>query len=243
MTKLFGITERGDGGLDLSWVDILDSVSGAIIISKNINDNLISNLLKFSNKLILHATITGLGGSIIEPNVPIYQFNFVQILKLISLKFPKNQIVIRIDPIFPGLIVDKIEPILKFCVQNGIFRVRFSFIDMYKHVIDRFKQYAINYPNFPIFNLDQEKEKYFKLFNKYTILNFESCTEYIPDDFKFNIKQIGCISKLDYDILKLEFHQYNNFKQRPNCLCINKKELLNNKKRCPHQCLYCYWKD
>ena len=243
MSYLFGITERGDAALDSSWINKMDSVIGAIIISKNINDNLISNLLKFQNKVILHATITSLGDTIIEPNVPSYQVNFVQLLKLISLKFPKEQIVIRIDRIFPGLPVEKIEPILKFCVQNGLFRIRFSFIDMYRHVIERFEQYSINYPNFPLFDLDFKKEEYLRLFNKYTILNFESCAEHIPQEFNFNIKQVGCISKLDYDILKLEYHHIRNSTQRQNCLCVNKKELLDNKTRCPYQCLYCYWKD
>ena len=32
--------------------------------------------------------------------------------------------------------------------------------------------------------------------------------------------------------------------QRPKCMCYSgKTELLAHKQRCPHGCLYCYWRD
>lgn len=64
-----GITERGDAALDFSWYDKLSTVSGAILITKNITDEFIHRVMQaYQNgyKLIIHATCTGWGQSIIE---------------------------------------------------------------------------------------------------------------------------------------------------------------------------------
>lgn len=61
-----GVTERGDAGLNYSWIDCIQSglVSGAILITKNISDNFISALndvrKQFPN-IIVHCTCTGWG--------------------------------------------------------------------------------------------------------------------------------------------------------------------------------------
>ena len=66
-----GITERGDAALD--WVDWWDWVSDgqpAILITKD-PQKLSERLTKIDNpKVIVHATITGWGGTPLEPNVP-----------------------------------------------------------------------------------------------------------------------------------------------------------------------------
>lgn len=67
--------------------------------------------------------------------------------------------------------------------------------------------------------------------------HFESCAENIGE-------RIGCISKRDFDILSLPFDNVTGGFQRKGCLCVaGKTELLNNKKRCPSGCIYCYWHD
>ena len=99
-----GITERGDAALDFSWYDKLNTVSGAILITKNITDEFIHRVMQaYQNgyKLIIHATCTGWGQSIIEPNVPPYHSQLSQLRKLIKKGFPLEQCVLRIDPIFP----------------------------------------------------------------------------------------------------------------------------------------------
>ncbi len=56
----------------------------------------------------------------------------------------------------------------------------------------------------------------------------------------------GCIS--DYDLNLLGFSEDAESSgagyQRKGCMCYaGKTELLKHKTRCPHGCLYCYWKD
>lgn len=54
-----GITEAGDAGLDLSWANKLDTVDGAIVITKCITPDFYEVALANKDKLIIHATITG----------------------------------------------------------------------------------------------------------------------------------------------------------------------------------------
>lgn len=240
-----GITERGDAGLDFSWINKVDSVDGLICISKASNNDLIENLIKYKDKIIYHSTCTGLGSTVLEPNVPTMEEKLNHVKTLIEKEFPISHIVIRIDPLIPiatgNFILQKdylkqIELILKFCIDYDL-RVRYSYIDMYNHVIERFKK-----NNIPInFFSKDDALKIQNLFSKYP-LKYMSCGElYTPQNHK-----IGCVSEEDFKILGLDINQCttNQHKQRKTCLCCSAKtELLNNKHPCKHGCIYCYWKN
>jgi len=70
------------------------------LITKQINDNVIK-MLKQPIPRFLAVSITGLGGTDIEPNVPSYQETFVALYKLVQSGFDVNDLVIRIDPLYP----------------------------------------------------------------------------------------------------------------------------------------------
>ncbi len=235
---MIGITERGDAGLDFSWVDKLQLVN--IIISKNLNDRLITELVKHQDKIIFHMTCTGFGGTMIEPNVPKRTYTLNQLDKLVSSGFPVSQIVFRVDPIFPTpKHLSTIALMLKYLKQSSsldIRRVRYSFIDMYPHVRKRLTDKGIKVswdtftaPEDAVVTAIETLEKYgFEL---------ESCAEEGPHG-------VGCISKKDLDILGIKQRLTGSSSQRRDCLCPTQKlELLTGKTRCPHGCLYCYWKD
>ena len=65
-----GITENGDASVDYSWEKKLDTVDMAILITKNITDEFIHKAIQHRDKVIIHATCTGFGGTVLEPNVP-----------------------------------------------------------------------------------------------------------------------------------------------------------------------------
>ena len=69
-----GITERGDAGLDLSWATKLPgNFDYSVLITKNITQEFLDETIRLHNQgvpLIVHATCTGLGGTVIEPHVP-----------------------------------------------------------------------------------------------------------------------------------------------------------------------------
>ena len=237
MNKI-GITERGDAGIDFKWVKKLEKVDFAILITKSVNDKFIEEILKVKDKAILHATITGYGGTMLEPNVKDIDWSVNQLNKLIELGFPKEQIVLRLDPIIPtdkGLFT--MEEVLKAIKPLGIKRCRISFLDMYKHVKERFNEndiripyYSFNPPQYMIDNFHKKIEPWKDIYE------FEACAELIEC-------RIGCVSQKDANILNKTIDFQGNINQRGNCLCpLNKYELLSNKKQCPHGCLYCYWK-
>lgn len=96
-----GITEAGDAGDDLSWKDKVDDLDGAILITKNVNPEFSKLVVDNKNIFVVHATTTGYGGTVLEPNVQKPSKQLQEIKNLINLGFPKERIVIRVDPIIP----------------------------------------------------------------------------------------------------------------------------------------------
>lgn len=237
----FGITEAGDAGLDFSWTDKL--LDGNIIITKHMsytNEKLMKFLIKNKNKIILHVTCTGYGGTKMEPNVPKPYEVMLGVKELIKRGFPVEQIVLRVDPIIPtekG--IDRVIEVLTLFDDLGIKRVRYSIIDMYKHTKERIlKEYGklpfdgFNPPEHMVDSLLRVIDTYRDCYI------FEACAENLPD-------KVGCISIKDYEILGLDTSDIKpgGFQRSTCACCAGKTELLTNKKRCPSGCLYCYWKD
>jgi DNA repair photolyase len=231
-----GITERGDAGLDFSWVNKIDNYLFNILITKNLNDEFIG-LVKHRNNIIVHATITGYGGSKLEPNVPKPNWSFCQLGKLIISGFPLNRIVLRIDPIFTtDKGIDTSIKIMQQGIDMRIPRIRFSFMDTYyRHLQSRFKAAGIVVPPKPTRTHHDMLNRFISK-NPYT--SFESCAEGLMVDQ-------GCISPYDFGLFELKPEANDvNGQQRNNCKCLAcKVELLSKKTRCSHQCLYCYWRD
>lgn len=227
-----GITERGDAALDLSWIKWVHSKNPAILITKNpaklLYELSCSHPLYKNFNIIIHCTITGMGGTLLEPNVPKKEESLQAYKKLIKVYGPAR-VVLRIDPIIPndsGAFLAKTVAEAKD--PEG--RLRISFIDQYPHVIQRLKVLGISLP-WSSFHSPYELRK--KVYEE--LGRPEICGE--PD-----FKCTGCVSKLDCEILNVT-PEIENKNQRNFCAClINKKELLTAKSPCAHGCLYCYWK-
>ena len=242
----FGITERGDAGLDLSWLQNLQPAN--ILITKNLNDNFIQALIcaHQESKIITHITCTGFGGKPVEKNVPTKEWTHQQVIKLLeSGHFPVEQLVLRIDPIVPtDRGIQTALSVLELFKDTGIKRVRYSFMDMYHHVKERFRQQGIPIP-YETFSapITMQKKAIYEL-SKYDEENilyqyqFESCAENTPH-------KLGCISEKDFKILDIpNTEMMIKLKgQRSDCLCVgNKYELLTSRRQCDHKCSYCFWK-
>ena len=242
-----GITERGDATKDYSWLKYINAVDGAVLITKNVTDSFIDIIIPFRRKIILHATVTGYGGTKLEPNVMEWRKSIRRLEKLIDYGFPADHIVLRIDPIIPtekGLAL--FSNVLREGYRIGLRRFKISVIDMYPHVRERFL--AENCP--PPFgdNFSASPEQFAavdalvkKLQDTYPDARIECCAE---PQLK-NPITIGCVSNHDLYLLNLTPQEEENLgHQRKNCLCLPcKTELLQNKYRCPNGCLYCYWRD
>lgn len=239
-----GITEAGDAALDYEWLKKIDVCDGIILITKNLTDNLISKILAHKDKIILHASCTGMGGTIIEPNVPDYTKQLTQVQKLIDKGFPEERIIIRIDPIVPT--TKGLQTAQRVIDVSPVKHFRISVLDTYPHVRERFVNAGVPLPYGDYFQASKEQfanmREWLRRQNDEYV--FETCAEPLLTGTK-NVQARGCVSEADFQKLGLFFtNEQPTGKQRKNCLCLScKTELLNNKKRCPHGCLYCYWKD
>lgn len=246
-----GITERGDAALSEDWVDwVYKKSKPAILITKNVI------LLQekypdiFFKNVVIHVTCTGLGGTILEPNVPSYK----DILNWLKSKPEsiRQRLVLRVDPICPSLFYCPNEAFNGEDYYNAVqdilltanelkLRCRVSFLDMYKHVADRFRKLNISvgqlYSNDSIHLPLNFREKNLNFFKENFVqdIELEVCGE--P-----GMECTGCVSQKDLDILRIlgDFKDLQG--QRPACNCLAvKRELLNVKSQCGHKCVYCYW--
>lgn len=250
-----GITEAGDAGIDLSWVEKLDRVDAAVLITKCVSPDFFDAVLENKDKLVVHATITGYGHSVLEPNVPTPYEESAAIIGLVKAGFPIEKIVIRIDPIIPtkkGLSV-AYRTMISF-MEMGFQRYRVSVIDMYPYVRSRFKDAGLPLPYgdngfapskaqlSKVDDMLRQAKQFWEELNTSNTLRIESCAE---PGLTESIA-CGCISDYDLHLLRLSKDIESNGAgyQRKDCMCYaGKTELLKHKARCHHRCLYCYWKD
>ncbi|HCW08197.1 MAG TPA: hypothetical protein DGG95_12625 [Cytophagales bacterium] len=230
-----GITERGDPAFDRSWVQWVRDGKPAIIISKH--PLVIYDVLRKIDavNVIVHCTITGMGGTVLEPNVPQIKEAIEGYHKLIK-NYGSSRVVLRIDPIVPtkkgeaiALDVLKMGNILREMRKQDYMRVRISFLDLYPHVKERLLQAGLGLPDYDFHAPLEVRNRIWEKMGKP-----EVCGE--PD-----LPSTGCISKIDLELLGIK-EETREGKQRPTCACAgNKFELLKSKKHCPSGCLYCYW--
>lgn len=250
---IFGITEAGDASINYEWIEKLSEVDGCILITKNLTDKFIKTVLSFKDKkIIIHASCTGYGGTVVEPHCPNYEETLTRIRALLDNGWDASRIVLRIDPIIPtkkGIML--FETIVKKAQERipEVTRIRVSVLDMYKHVQKRFNEKGLPclYHN----NFSASKDEFEALDSAieslketYPMIHIESCAETnLPHS-----EAIGCVSEKDFTILGLKLDSTEKKGQRKHCLCVcAKKELLTyqwNKTGYNHcyGCLYCYWK-
>lgn len=264
-----GITEAGDAGIDFSWVQKIKDVDAAILITKDLNDTFINNVMylyQTGHKIIVHCTCTGFGGTVVEPNVPDMYHQLNQLAMLLNRGFPITQCVLRIDPIIPtkrGL--QRVNAVLNYAEHLGFIgvfsnqkygssiRIRISILDQYSHVIERLFN-----NNLPALYDGDFQASDAQLMNTVLTLRkyqaiYETCAEstlvnlvrVVVKISNISFQEVGCISEKDITILGLSgaYNGSTNPQNRSGCKCLSCKiELLNNKRQCHHGCLYCYWR-
>lgn len=250
-----GVTEAGDAGVDLSWEEKLDDVDAAVLITKCVSPDFFDATLRHKDKLIVHTTVTGYGHSILEPNVPTLYEEFTAVMELVKAGFPMSRIVVRVDPIIPtekGLSV-AYHTLISF-MEMGFQRYRVSVIDMYPHARSRFKKAGLPLPYgdsgfapsqaqlSKVDDMLRQAKQFWEGLDNGKVLRIESCAEPgLTEPIA-----CGCISDYDLNLLGFSEDAESNGAgyQRKGCMCYaGKTELLKHKTRCPHGCLYCYWKD
>lgn len=246
-----GITERGDAGINMAWVTKINQVNGMVLITKNITQMFITNVLDLYNKgykIIVHCTCTGYGGSELEPCVPDYKTQLKALSHLINMGFPAKNCVLRIDPIFPsknGL--NRIQEVINYFISlnTDVTRIRVSIVDEYPHVRERYKQRNWT----PLYNgnfypSNEQIEAVAHVLNSYPF-TYELCAENHLAKQLHNSQTIGCVSVKDLQLMDISTNEIMtlNPQNRSGCHCLSyKTELLTERKPCPNGCVYCFWK-
>lgn len=234
MTKI-GITERGDAGLDLSWADKMNEVDGAVLITKNPTPAFIDLVKEHKDKLIVHTTITGAGGSPIEPNIP-KPYELYPLFNTILDILGPEKTVLRIDPVIPTRYWILAAHGVYVALSMREHRTRVSILDYYPRVNRKFIEAGIP-------TMDYRFHASFDVRND--IINLFGSSVEICAEPGFN--SIGCVSQRDAKALGLSLTSEESntlLGQRRGCTCLGiKTELLTKKEPCPYGCLYCYWKD
>lgn len=259
-----GITERGDAGLDFTWYNKLSKTEnnkkfvyqGAVLITKNANPKFQEKVQKLMEQgfhnLIIHFTCTGWGNTPMEPNVPKPEIQLQYMEQMVKNGFPISHCVLRIDPIIPTAEgINRFHQVMNhpFVQAHPDLRIRVSILDRYKYVLERAKNIqTINLGSSSFYPTWNEQKLVRKAISEYPTFQFESCAEKQLCEMNIspvqNIQNTGCISQKDLNIFHLSYSNDTTGIQRKTCLCLScKEELLNQRHRCPHQCLYCYWKD
>lgn len=251
-----GVTEAGDAGLDLTWQEKMPFVDGAILITKNIGKHgsaFADAVSEYADKIIVHATVTGYGGTVLEPNVPTWEEQlacarvFAQDCNEYTPFDFFERMVIRVDPIFPTQKgITKAYTVMHEATIWGFKRFRVSIVDMYPRVRERFKKAKLPYPYDggmypPMDKIKLVDEMLGTFAAKHPDVRIEACAE--PK--LTNCIHCGCVSEYDLRLLRLDDDTNVDSAgyQRKDCLCYSGKvELLKRKAQCPHGCLYCYWR-
>lgn len=226
-----GITEKGDAGLDFTWMNKTASFDGMILITKHLSYGFIERVAKVN--AIVHATITGHGGTIYEPLVPPLSISRMYFKRLVD-KIGPERVVLRIDPIIPtDSGIAKAIYVYQELYENigKKTRVRISFMDNYDHVKKRFTNAGLKPLDYLFHAPIDLREKIASYFP-----DAEICGE--P-----GMKCVGCVSETDLKILNIKGESKIGGWQREECKCLACKiEILNNKRSCRGGCIYCYWK-
>lgn len=227
---VIGVTERGDAGLNFYWEKEYErqNCDGVILISKHLSPHFIERAAEYNS--IVHATITGHGGTIIEPNVPPATESAKLFGKLVE-TIGADRVVLRIDPIIP--IIEHVETARRVYEELKVYgtRVMVSIMDNYPHVKARFVGAGLPPLSYPFHAPLASRKELVSLFP-----GSEICGE--P-----GMACTGCVSELDLGTLGIEATGTMVGVQRPNCKCLTvKRELLKHRGQCESGCLYCYWK-
>jgi len=223
-SNLIGVTERADPTVNLKWQLWVEEGKPAILITKN--PKLLLPMLNQKDNVIVHCTITLMGGSLLEPNIPGPLESTSYYHSLCSF-LGKERVVLRIDPIVDGTTILA----LKDLVAEAEGRVRISFLDLYPHSKSRMEKAGLKVARTSFHLSYTERVNVWRQLGKP-----EVCAE--PGLFSS-----PCVGEIDCEVLGVE--PGNKLKgQRSTCYCLaNKIELCNWPPKCTYGCLYCYWKD
>ncbi len=230
-----------------------ESVHTFVLWSKNFA-NLIENRvglkdsLRKYNQLYFHFTITGLGGTPTEREVPAPEDALKQIEPLLSLAGRPERVSLRFDPVIYWTEKNKVRTNLLFfetlaerAASLRIRDVRFSFAQWYGKSKRRAERRGFAYLD-PALEGKQEDALYLAGIAVRLGLNLYCCSQ----DFLADVPGVRPSSCIDGRLLQsyhpdgLAASVSKDKTQRRECRCTESVDIGSYTQTCPHSCVYCY---
>jgi len=230
-----------------------EHVHTVVLWSKNFK-NLLENRhqlregLKKYDQTYFHFTVTGLGGSLIEKQVPQPETALGQLEPLVELAGRPERVSLRFDPVVYWVEGGTIQTNLSFfeklaprAGRLGVRAIRFSFAQWYGKSRRRAAKRGFAYVD-P--SLDEKRKAALVLSDiaKAWGVRLFSCSQ----DFLAAVPGIGPSSCIDGALLQ-RLHPsgepvslLKDKTQRRECHCTQSVDIGSYTQSCPHSCLYCY---
>jgi hypothetical protein len=210
-------------------------------------ENMLTNqplrkILAAYRQLYVHLTITGLGGSVLEPRIPPWQEVAGMLAWLVDCIGDARRISWRFDPIIraevDGELLSNFElfpEIIRKVSRTGIPLCRTSWVEPYAKVQRRCASRGVS---LRLHSLDERQEharELVRIAERHGIA-MQFCA--VKDFPRSQCIDGGLLSELHPDGLKCT--QVRAKGQRPLCGCTQSIDIGWYSQKCPHGCLYCY---
>jgi len=207
-------------------------------------NNEVRNLAVELDQIVIMVTITGLGGTCMEPGVPSFTEVLDTLPGVIQWVGKPERVSIRYDPLLDAdtaagrltnMEAQRFRMVARAAGSLGIHCIRVSYITSYPKVIRRFGRFGIRLREHPLNEvIALIKDQLMPIAHQYGI-EVRTCT--VP-----SLTIGGCIDGAD--LARLHPGQEpcsiaKDTSQRPTCQCTRSLD-IGRWFRCGHGCLYCY---
>jgi hypothetical protein len=226
-----------------------EEIHTLVIWTKNpkniISHHGLKNCLEELDQVYILLTVTGLGGTPLEPFAPNTEEVFDQLPRIIDFIGSPQRLVIRYDPLIDvlykgkirlsNIAIDLYDRVLEKASSLGIKRIIVSYVTLYKKVIERLKRNEFEIVHHNIEEIiDFIKNKMMPKVEKF---NMELSTCVLP-----HLTTKGCIDGSTLSLLHPNQEPCSKAKdqsQRQTCHCTKSYD-IGQWFSCYHNCLYCY---
>ena len=235
-------------------IDLLPEAVHTIVLWSKDFSNLLRNahglkdLVAAYGQLYLHFTITGLGGSAVEPGVPPRQEALAQLPGLTALAGDPRRVSVRFDPVLhwreDGIIRSNLSffsEVAEAAAGLGIRDMRMSFAQWYGKAVRR-----AGARGFAFFSPSEVEQRSLALeISAVAAANgliLHACCQPLLAGIP-GLRPSACIDGALLESLHPRHEPVSRGKdrgQRSACLCTESKDIGSYTQACPHGCVYCY---
>jgi len=212
------------------------------------NEHGLRDLVAAYDQVYLHFTVTGLGGTAVEPGVPAPRKALAQLAGCVDLAGHPLRVSIRFDPVLfwedGGAVRSNLSffpEVASAAAKHGIRDIRMSFAQWYGKAVRR-----AGARSFPFFIPSDEETRA----NAATLagiaaahgLILHACSQPLLAGIP-GVKPSACIDGALLESLHPGCEPASRRKdrgQRADCLCTESKDIGSYTQACPHGCVYCY---